>query len=77
MQSLETFKHAKEILGNDVGYQPVGYMFGVTEEYIKTLKKNVENAVKQRGKYENCLKRRSKGRNLDTARYRSVWSFRL
>ncbi|MED3624084.1 NAD(P)/FAD-dependent oxidoreductase [Neobacillus thermocopriae] len=42
VQSLETFKHAKEILGNDVGYQPVGYMFGVDEENIETLKKNVK-----------------------------------
>lgn len=42
VQSLETFKHAKEILGNEVGYQPVGYMFGVDDLNIETLKRNVE-----------------------------------
>lgn len=42
VQSLETFKHAKEILGNEVGYHPVGYMFGVDHENVETLKKNVE-----------------------------------
>lgn len=41
VQSLDTFKHAKEILGNEVGYQPVGYLFGVDDENIETLKKNV------------------------------------
>ncbi|PFP29229.1 sarcosine oxidase subunit beta [Bacillus sp. AFS073361] len=42
VQSLETFKYANEILGNEVGYQPVGYMFGVDHENIETLNKNVE-----------------------------------
>lgn len=42
VQSLETFKHAKEILGNEVGYQPVGYMFGVDDLNIESLKRNVE-----------------------------------
>jgi len=42
VQSLETFKYANEILGSDVGYQPVGYLFGVDYENIDTLKKNVE-----------------------------------
>ncbi|SMQ81709.1 Glycine/D-amino acid oxidase [Bacillus sp. OV166] len=42
VQSLETFKYAEEILGNEVGYQPVGYMFGVDHENIEILKKNVE-----------------------------------
>jgi sarcosine oxidase, subunit beta len=42
VKSLETFKYAKEILGNDVGYQPVGYLFGVDHDNIDTLKKNVE-----------------------------------
>lgn len=42
VQSLETFQHAKEILGNDVGYQPVGYLFGVDHQNIDNLKKNVE-----------------------------------
>jgi len=41
-QSLETFRHAKEILGNEVGYQPVGYLFGVDDRNIETLKRNVE-----------------------------------
>lgn len=42
VQSLETFKHAKEILGDEVGYHPIGYMFGVDYENIETLKMNVE-----------------------------------
>jgi sarcosine oxidase subunit beta len=42
IQSLDTFKNAKDILGNDVGYQPVGYLFGVDHENVETLKKNVE-----------------------------------
>ncbi|MGO4889256.1 NAD(P)/FAD-dependent oxidoreductase [Anaerobacillus sp. MEB173] len=42
IQSLDTFKHAKEILGTDVGYQPVGYLFGVDHENVETLKRNVE-----------------------------------
>jgi sarcosine oxidase, subunit beta len=42
VQSLETFQHAKEILGHEVGYQPVGYLFGVDHENIETLKLNVQ-----------------------------------
>lgn len=42
VQSLETFQHAEEILGNEVGYQPVGYLFGVDDKNIETLKMNVE-----------------------------------
>jgi sarcosine oxidase subunit beta len=42
VQSLETFKHAEDILGSEVGYQPVGYLFGVDDKNIETLKKNVE-----------------------------------
>lgn len=42
VQSLETFKHAEEILGSEVGYHPVGYMFGVDDENIETLKLNVK-----------------------------------
>ncbi|MFB4165765.1 NAD(P)/FAD-dependent oxidoreductase [Alteribacillus sp. JSM 102045] len=41
VQSLETFKNAEDILGNDVGYQPVGYLFGVDHKNIESLEKNV------------------------------------
>lgn len=42
VQSLETFQHSNEILGSNVGYQPVGYLFGVDHVNIENLKKNVE-----------------------------------
>lgn len=42
VQSLETFQNAKEILGDDVGYHSVGYLFGVGPESYGALKMNVE-----------------------------------
>ncbi|CDQ19640.1 Glycine/D-amino acid oxidase [Halobacillus karajensis] len=56
VQSLDTFKYAEEILGADVGYQPVGYLFGVDHQNIENLQKNVE-MQKRNGVYTDMVSR--------------------
>ena len=40
-KSLETFRRAQDILGDDVGYRPIGYMVGVGPENVAALEANI------------------------------------
>lgn len=41
VQSLEIYQHAEEILGEDVGYSPIGYLVGLGEENLPILRENI------------------------------------
>lgn len=40
--SLETFAHAQDILGTDIGFRQVGYAVGVGPENVESLRANIE-----------------------------------